>query len=387
MMECNSKRSGGYSESSGEGSCSSLEKRRRVEQQRHRQQRPGGVSLKHARAAFANNSGHKEIRLPVNVRRQHSSSSCPARLSRSRRLPSPPLPQEREVPTTPTGEVPSDVPEVIINKSPSTPSKQQNEDVPDLTAENQPEEDIISYLFLQELQRDDSKAVARALEKLGSIFKHQDPILCHQAIHQLGGHSLLLSSLQTWCHDRRVARHGCHALFRMIGTYTKNYNNTYTTPPSSPQREQAQPQTEQFDLVESLLHLGAASVLLQVMNGFASNCEVQLYAMGALGNLFKGGVGSRGFALKLVVEQGGVLAIVRSMQEFPHHAKVQEFGCWLCARLSYCLGHTTSQAVMKDQALVAVSTAVQNHPRHAAIDKQAGNFMATLFGISAGRGA
>ena len=301
-------------------SSSSHEKRRRVQKS---QTFHAGVSLKQARAAFSSQRGTAFF--PA----QRRNSNSPPR--RQREASSKSVPQDVLV-----------LPEKL--------------EIPALANENETE---IARLLNEQLQQDSAKIVARGLERLGSIFKHEEAVKCHQAV-ALDGPSKLLQALQKWNHDARVARHGCHTIFRMIGTCAKD-------PPS-----------KTADVVESFLLLGGSSVILHTLQSFPNNCEVQLFGMGALGNLFGGrGKVTRAAAHKLVLEQRGVSILVQGMEAFPHHAKLQEFGCWVLARLCHCLA--SHSLLLKEEAVVAVATAVQNHPRSSSIDKQASNFMATLF--------
>ena len=251
---------------------------------------------------------------------------------------------------------------------------------------------VLAALILDELPKDNPLDVARALEKLGSILKHsKDGTAAHQAV-ALGGHSVLVLTMKQWPLHEPIQRHAFHCVFRMIGGHYRQQQQQQQQP-SSPQ------EATNMNLVESFLVMGVVDEIVRALRAFPESSELQVFGIGALGNLIgtastpiqgnSGYLARRAAARKFVKESRGVALVVDAMRIFPEHAKLQELGCWVCACLCLLLlGNSSSKSksnsktaarVMKCEALVAVSTAVQNYPDNRAIGKQAACFMVSLF--------
>ena len=148
-------------------SCSH-EKRRRVLKSKTYH---SGLPLRQARAAFASNQ--KPILLPLP--RRHSNSP-PRTIQQQLESQSVPLNV-----TVPNEQEPQEGP-AVGNGQPKDDDDQQQEDKDD---------DEIAWLLDDQLQQDDAKLVARALERLGSIFKREAASECHRAVSLGGPHKLL----------------------------------------------------------------------------------------------------------------------------------------------------------------------------------------------------
>ncbi|CAB9501305.1 expressed unknown protein [Seminavis robusta] len=259
-------------------------------------------------------------------------------------------------------------------------ANEEDDDVPGLITDSchkRQGSSLICKLLFEELQKEEPKSVARAAEKLGSIFKHGNPQECSQAV-SLGGHSVLISAMKKWSQHEPIVLHCSHAIFRMIGTYTKRCGGD-----NDSQNDDDEEDEDRFDLIEGFLVAGALEVLVNALRNFPRSSEVQLFGMGALGNLLGAGMAaalvsdtSRQAAREFVEEHYGVSLLVTIMTRFAHKPKVQEFGCWIVARLARM---RRFHGILKREALVAVSTAVQNNPKSATINKQASSFMASIF--------
>ena len=138
-----------------------------------------------------------------------------------------------------------------------------------------------------------------------------------------------------------------------------------------------------IDMVESFHLMGGMELVCHAVTAFPGASLLQLYGFAALGNLCstsggRGAVDGRGAAEWFVRDLEGVSLLAAAMGRFPRHEKMQEVGTWVLQRVC---GLGQEQApVMKEKAVVAVATALQQFPANKVIHKQAATFMTAVVG-------
>jgi hypothetical protein len=116
------------------------------------------------------------------------------------------------------------------------------------------------------------------------------------------------------------------------------------------------------------------------MQAFPEAKDVQGAAVAALGQLFchVHGDSSRTHANRIVRDKNAVAFIVKAMTMAPKLELLQVNGTFLLLRL--CCLLEGDRAVMKEEALVAVVSAVQNHPNNAGNAMHAKAFIEAALG-------
>lgn len=215
-------------------------------------------------------------------------------------------------------------------------------------------QDGFPKLLFQDLQSNNSTVVLNATMELDSLLGGCPEKLQNEFL-PLGGHAVLITTMQKWTHHGVIQSHLCRCIAGMIATYNKTKS------------------AAGLDLVSSLLLMGALDqITVGALLKYPTFPSIQLDAMHAVSHLC-GGTSSDA-AKRFVRELDGVSLVTKAMRVYAGIEDVQEQGCRLLNTLCRAGEHEEAVAI-KNTALTVVAASVQSYPDNPSIEKDAHDLM------------
>lgn len=234
--------------------------------------------------------------------------------------------------------------------------------------ENEPSlikyQDGFPKLLFQDLQSNDSNTVLNGAMELDNLLgcSNACPDKLQTEFLNLGGHAIVLTTMQKWNSNVNIQSHLCRCIAGMILTYNRGKKRSS--------------EGDENDLVSSLLLMGTLDqITIGALQQYPKYPTIQLDVMHALIQLCGGSSGScQEAAKRFVRELDGVSMVTKAMGVFAETEDIQEHGCRLLNTLCITGEHQEATAI-KAKALTVVAASVQAYPENESIEKDAHDLM------------